>query len=80
MSTYKTFNKKYGELPAKLAEETLWNKIGVDIIGPYRICRKVKEIIILKSVTMINPITGWFKITQYSDKKAMKIANLVENI
>ena len=27
---------------------------------------------------MIDPITGWFKITQYSDKKAMLIANLVE--
>ena len=27
---------------------------------------------------MIDPVTGWFEITQYNDKKAMKIAKLVE--
>ena len=27
---------------------------------------------------MINPLTGWFEVTQYSKKKAMTIANLVE--
>ena len=27
---------------------------------------------------MIDPVTGWFEVAQYSDKKAMTIANLVE--
>ena len=27
---------------------------------------------------MIDPITGWFKITEYKDKHAITIANLVE--
>ena len=27
---------------------------------------------------MINPTTGWFKITQYKNKHVIKIANLVE--
>ena len=27
---------------------------------------------------MIDPITGWFEVTQYNNKKAMTIANLVE--
>ena len=27
---------------------------------------------------MIDPVTGWFEVTQYNDKKAMTIANLVE--
>ena len=27
---------------------------------------------------MIYPVTGWFEVTQYSDKKVMTIANLVE--
>ena len=27
---------------------------------------------------MIDPVTGWFEVTQYRDKKAMTIANLVE--
>ena len=28
---------------------------------------------------MIYPVTGWLKITQYNDKRAKSIANLVEN-
>ena len=27
---------------------------------------------------MINPVTGWFEIAQYEDKRAISIANLVE--
>ena len=78
MPMYKTVNKTYYKLPAKLAEETLWNKSCVDIIGPYKIRRKGKELLILKSVTMMYPITGWFEVTQYSDKKLMTIASFVE--
>ena len=29
---------------------------------------------------MIDPVTGWFKITQYDDKRAISIANLVETM
>ena len=54
----KRSTKIYGKLPAKLAEETQWNKLCVDIIGPYKIYRKGKETIILKGVIMIGPITG----------------------
>ena len=78
MPTYKTVNKKYGKLPAKLAEETLWNKVYVDLIGPYKIRGKGEETLILKALTMIDPVTKWFEATQYNDKKAMTIANLVE--
>ena len=31
----KRSNKKYGKLPAKLAEEIPWNKLCLDLIGPY---------------------------------------------
>ena len=37
-----------------------------------------KEKVHLKDVTIINPVTGWFKIAQYDDKRAIYIANLVE--
>ena len=77
MSTYKTVNKKYGKVPAKLAEETTWNKLYVYLIGPYKIRRKGEEPIFLKAVTMIDPATAWFEITQHNDKKAMTVANLV---
>ena len=56
--------QKYSKLPAKLAEETLWNKICVELIGPYKILRKGKEPLILKVITRIDPVTGWFEVTQ----------------
>ena len=55
-------------------------KICVDIIGPYKIRMKGEYNLILKSVTMIEPVTGWFEITQYNNKKVMPIANLVETM
>ena len=70
---------KNGKLPTKLAEETLRNKLCVDIMGPYTIRIKGKEPLILKTVTMIYPVTGCFKVTQHINKKSMTIANLVEN-
>ena len=27
---------------------------------------------------MIDPVTGWFEVTQYMDKRVMEITNLVE--
>ena len=65
-------------MPAKLSEEKPWNKLCDDLIVPYKICRKWKEPVILKAVTMIDPVTGWSEINLYNDKKAMIIANLVE--
>ena len=29
---------------------------------------------------MIYPVTGWFEVTQYNDKRAMVISNLVETV
>ena len=75
---YKTVNKKYGKSHVKIAEETPWNKIFIDLIGPYKTRRKGKDHLILKSVTIIYAITKWFEIMQYSNKKVMAILNLVE--
>ena len=47
-----------------MAEETPWNKLCVDIIGPYKIFRNGKEPLILKSVTMIDPVNRYFEVTQ----------------
>ena len=41
---------------------------------------KQKENLNLKAVTMIYPVTGWSQVTQYSDKRAMWIAKLVETV
>ena len=34
----------------------------------------------LKAVTMIDPVIGWFEKTQYNNKKLMMILNLVETM
>ena len=77
----KRSNKKYGKLPSRLAEEIPWNKICVDLIGSHVIRHKgKKENLHLKSVTVINPITRWFEVVQYDDKRAITIADLVETM
>ena len=71
---------KYGHLPAKTAEVVPWERLCVDLIGPYKIERKGQEDLELKAVTMIDPATGWFEIAQYDDKKSMTVANIVEQV
>ena len=49
-----------------------------ELIVPYKILRKGKYPLILKAVTVINPVNGWSKVTEYNDKKATMFVNLVE--
>ena len=70
--------KKYGLLPPKLAEATPWDKLCVDLIGPYKIRRKGQKELICRCVTMIDPATGWFEIQQYDDKQSITVANIIE--
>ena len=73
--------QKYGHLPAKEAEVAVpWERLCVDLIGPYTIRRVGKHTpnLKLKAVTMIDPATGWFEIVPYDDKRSMTVANLVE--
>ena len=49
------------------------------LIVPNGIQRKGKEENLnIKAVTVINPVTGWFEIIQYDDKREINVANLVE--
>ena len=75
---HKRNKKKFGLLPPKEAETEPWEKLCVDLIGPYTFEEKRKRTTKLKAVTMIDPATGWFEICEYKDKKAISIANLVE--
>ena len=80
MPTLKTVNKKYGRPPAKIAGETPWNKLCVDLIGPYKIRRKGKYPLLLKVFTDIYPVTEWFEVKQCSNKRSMAIVNFVETM
>jgi hypothetical protein len=69
--------KKYGLLPPKETKATPWDKLCVDLIGPYKITRrKGEKELICKCV--IDPATGWFEIRQYDDKQSITVANIVE--
>ena len=70
--------KKYGHLPPKEAEATPWDKLCVDLIGPYHIRRKGKETIKCLCVTMIDPATGWFELHELTNKQSDTVANVVE--
>src|SRR5687768_4978938 len=70
--------KKYGHLPPKEAEALIWDKMCIDLIGPYKIRRKGKPDLVCKCVTIIDLASGWFEIHQYDDKRAITIANVVE--
>jgi transposase InsO family protein len=70
--------KKYGLLPPKLAEATPWDKLYVNLIGPYKIRRKGTQDLICRCVTMIDPATGWFEIQQYDDIQSITVASKIE--
>ena len=71
--------KKYGHLPEKKAEYKPWERLCVDLIGPYKVkTKRGRKLPELKCVTMIDPATGWFEIKQYDDKKSITVANIVE--
>jgi hypothetical protein len=66
MSEKQEETKKVWILPPKLAEATPWDKLCVNLIGPYKIRRKGNKDLICRCVTMIDPATGWFEIQQFS--------------
>ena len=72
-------HKKFGHLPPKEAEAEPWDKLCIDLIGPYTIRRKGKDKDLhCKCVTMIDPATGWFEIAEYRTKHSISVANIAE--
>ena len=55
-----------------------WDKLCVELIGTYKIRRKVQDDLIFKAVIMIDSATGWFEIHQYEDKNTKIVASIVE--
>ena len=74
----KRTNQKYGKLTPKQAETNPWDKLCVDLIGPYTIPQKGKKLLKLWCLTIINPETGWFEMAQISSKTAAEIADITE--
>ena len=66
---FKKQRKKYGHLPPKEAEELPWSCVNVDLIGPY-VVRTPTATHTLCALTMIDPVTGCFDVTDIADKNA----------
>lgn len=70
---------KYGHLPKKESEAKPYDKLCIDLIGPYTIRQKGKKYpLICKCVTKTDPATGWFEICQFGDKQSITVANIME--
>ena len=70
--------KKYGHLPPKQAESVPWEKLCVDLVGPYKIKNQAGVPMTIHAVTMIDPATGWFEMKLLNEKSAGNVANIVE--
>jgi transposase InsO family protein len=72
--------RRVGHLPPKVVEETPWERLCIDLIGPYQIqgIRKGSPERKLHCLTMIDPVTGWFEIAEISAKTADVIINVLE--
>ena len=70
----------YAKLPEKEAEAIPWDKLCVNLIGPYKIkSNKIKgKEFELYCLTMIDPATSWLEIAQITNKEALTIAHTIE--
>jgi hypothetical protein len=50
--------KQYGKLPVKVAEETPWEIVQVDLIGPWKV-KNPSGVKTLRCFTAIDPATSW---------------------
>ena len=70
---------KLGHLPPKTAEEIPWERLCIDLIGPYTVGDpKKKNFATLHCLTMIDPVTGWFEIAEIPSKSADEVAIVLE--
>ena len=77
LTKYKT--QQYGHLPPKEAETIPWERLCIDLIGPYTIgSKRNKDECTLHCLTMIDPATGWFEIAEIDSKRADTISNVLE--
>lgn len=71
--------RRLGHLPAKTPEEIPWERLCIDLIGPYTVGNaKKNDETTLHCLTMIDPVTGWFEIAEIPKKSADVVINVLE--
>jgi len=71
--------KSYAHLPAKMADDKPWNTVCVDLIGPYKVDTP-SGTHKLHAMTMLDPATGWFEITEIPNKTSACISNKFDQV
>jgi len=56
--------RKYGHVPPKIADQVPWQKVCVDLIGPYTLKGQDGTIMDFMCLTIIDPATGWFEMVE----------------
>ena len=64
-STYKKVPINNCKLLAEEVEVSPWNKICIYFIYHYKVYSKGKPHLIIKVAAMVNPVAGYFEMTQY---------------
>ncbi|GFH50558.1 hypothetical protein CTEN210_07034 [Chaetoceros tenuissimus] len=87
---FKKRNNQYGHVPPKEPEDLLpWDTLCVDLVGPYSLKAKVRQLdgkvieqeIKLLAMTFVDPATGWFKWAQViDDKSSAAISQLLDSV
>ena len=70
---------KYGKLPAKQAETELWQRVNVDLIGPYRVKGPKRKTYDLRAMTMIDPASSWFEIAAIAEPSAQEAQAVLDS-
>jgi hypothetical protein len=73
-------NIHFGHLPPKKPEEGPWERLCIDLVGPYKIQSNShsESERTLHCLTMIDPVTGWFEIAEIPAKSADVIMDVLE--
>ena len=57
-------SRQYGQVPPKIADQVPWQKVCVNLIGPYTLKGLDGKIMDFMCLTIIDPATGWFEMAE----------------
>ena len=75
----KKYRKKYGHLPPKKAETKPWQRVNVDLVGPYTVKCPNKKNYKWQAMTMIDPVTCWFEIAVINEPTSEEAQRVLDS-
>jgi hypothetical protein len=73
-------HKLYGYSYKQDINQGPWHTICVNTIGPYSVTKKHDMELNLLAITICDPATGWFDVTEIEDKTAAETAKIFDQI